>query len=177
MPGKSHGWRSLVGCSPWGRYESDAAERLHFHFSLSCTGEGYGNPLQCFDNFGLQVFFSCFSFSWNNSLLFLTVLVNCGLCWVSTSRVHVTLTPTPSDLDSPMKKDRECQIFLMRIPEVTQLLQGSWINWKEKSTVECRGRKRVKSKSCFYFLSHTLLQSGLTRFLYLFFYSFRFGPF
>ena len=22
-------------------------ERLHFHFSLSCTGEGNGNPLQC----------------------------------------------------------------------------------------------------------------------------------
>ena len=22
-------------------------ERLHFHFSLSCIGEGNGNPLQC----------------------------------------------------------------------------------------------------------------------------------
>ena len=40
MPGKSHG-RSLVGCSP------DMTERLHFHFSLSCMGEGNGNPLQC----------------------------------------------------------------------------------------------------------------------------------
>ena len=47
LPGKSHGWRSLVGCSPWGREESDTTERLHFHFSLSCTGEGNGNPLQC----------------------------------------------------------------------------------------------------------------------------------
>ena len=47
LPGKSHGWRSLVGCSPWGRYESDTTERLHFHFSLSCIGEGDGNPLQC----------------------------------------------------------------------------------------------------------------------------------
>ena len=47
LPGKSHGWRSLVGCSPWGRYESDATERLHFHFSLSRNGEGNGNPLQC----------------------------------------------------------------------------------------------------------------------------------
>ena len=45
--GKSHGWRSLVGCSPWGREESDTTERLHFHFSLSCIGEGNGNPLQC----------------------------------------------------------------------------------------------------------------------------------
>ena len=47
LPGKSHGWRSLVGCSPWGRSESDTTERLHLHFSLSCIGEGNGNPLQC----------------------------------------------------------------------------------------------------------------------------------
>ena len=47
LPGKFHGQRSLVGCSPWGHYESDTTERLHFHFSLSCIGEGNGNPLQC----------------------------------------------------------------------------------------------------------------------------------
>ena len=47
LPGKSHGWRCLVGCSPWGREESDTTERLLFHFSLSCIGEGNGNPLQC----------------------------------------------------------------------------------------------------------------------------------
>ena len=47
LPGQSHGWRRLVGCSPWGREESDATERLHFHFSPSCIGEGNGNPLQC----------------------------------------------------------------------------------------------------------------------------------
>ena len=47
LPGKPHGRRSLVGCSPWGREESDPTERLHFHFSLSCIGEGNGNPLQC----------------------------------------------------------------------------------------------------------------------------------
>ena len=40
LPGKSHGWRSLVGCSPWGHL-------LHFHFSLSCIVESNGNPLQC----------------------------------------------------------------------------------------------------------------------------------
>ena len=44
---KSHGWRSLVGCSPWGRWGSDTTERLHFHFSFSCIGERNGNPLQC----------------------------------------------------------------------------------------------------------------------------------
>ena len=47
LPGKSHGWRSLVGCSPWGLEESETTEWLHFHFSLSFTGEGNGNPLQC----------------------------------------------------------------------------------------------------------------------------------
>ena len=47
LPGKSHGQKSLVGCSPWGRDELDTTERLHFPFSLSCIGEGTGNPLQC----------------------------------------------------------------------------------------------------------------------------------
>ena len=37
-------WRA----SPWGRWGSNTTERLHFHFSLSCTGEGNGNPLQYF---------------------------------------------------------------------------------------------------------------------------------
>ena len=52
LPGKSHGRRSLLGCSPWGRKESDTTEWLHFHFSLSCIGEGNGNPLQysCLEN-------------------------------------------------------------------------------------------------------------------------------
>ena len=47
LPGKSHGWRSLVGCSPWGHDESDTTERPHFHFSFSCIGKGNGTPLQC----------------------------------------------------------------------------------------------------------------------------------
>ena len=47
LPGKSHGRRSLVGCSPWGREELDTTEQLDFHFSLSGIGEGNGNPLQC----------------------------------------------------------------------------------------------------------------------------------
>ena len=47
LPGKSHGRGRLVGCSPWGHEQSDRTERLHFHFSLSCIGEGNGNPLQC----------------------------------------------------------------------------------------------------------------------------------
>ena len=47
LPGKSQGRRSLVGRSPRGLQELDTTERLHFHFSLSCIGEGYGNPPQC----------------------------------------------------------------------------------------------------------------------------------
>ena len=47
LPGKSHGWRSLVGYSPWCHHESVATEQLRFHFSLSRNGERNGNPLQC----------------------------------------------------------------------------------------------------------------------------------
>ena len=47
LPGKSHGQRSLVGCRPWGRKELDTTEWLDFDLSLSCIGEGNGNPLQC----------------------------------------------------------------------------------------------------------------------------------
>ena len=45
LPGKSHGRRSLVGSM--GSLESDTTEQLPFHFSLSCIGEGNGNPLKC----------------------------------------------------------------------------------------------------------------------------------
>ena len=52
LPGKSHGRRRLVGCSPWGCKKSDTTEWLPFHFSLSCIGEENGNPLQrsCLEN-------------------------------------------------------------------------------------------------------------------------------
>jgi len=41
-------WTEVPGRhSPWGREESDMTEQLYFYFSLSCTGEGNGNPLQC----------------------------------------------------------------------------------------------------------------------------------
>ena len=46
-PGDSEGQGSLMCCSPRGCKESDTTEPLHFHFSLSCIGEGNGNPLQC----------------------------------------------------------------------------------------------------------------------------------
>ena len=51
LPGKSHGWRSLLGYSPWGCKELDTTEQLHFHFSL-CQWKNHGfdpwvgNPLE-----------------------------------------------------------------------------------------------------------------------------------
>ena len=45
LPGKSHGWRSLIGYSPWDRKESDTTEQLHFHFHTggksTCWGSWY----------------------------------------------------------------------------------------------------------------------------------------
>ena len=46
LPGKSHG-EEPGRLQSIGSLESDMTERLHFHFSLSCIGEGNGNPLQC----------------------------------------------------------------------------------------------------------------------------------
>ena len=34
LPGRSHGWRSLEGCGPWGHWGSDTIEQLQFYFSL-----------------------------------------------------------------------------------------------------------------------------------------------
>ena len=35
LPGKPHGWRNLVGYSPWGHKELDVTEHLQFHFQPS----------------------------------------------------------------------------------------------------------------------------------------------
>ena len=46
-PGRSHGWRSLVGYSPWGHKESDTIELLTFiqngYWSNLCLQESYGS--------------------------------------------------------------------------------------------------------------------------------------
>ena len=46
-PFQYSGLENSMDYSPWSREESDTTEWLHFHFSLSCIGEGNGNPLQC----------------------------------------------------------------------------------------------------------------------------------
>ena len=45
--GLGDGQGSLSCLQSMGSLGSDTTERLHFHFSLSCIGEGNGNPLQC----------------------------------------------------------------------------------------------------------------------------------
>ena len=44
LPGKFHGWRSVVGYSPWGRKELDTTERLHFTSKL---GKKYVKAVYC----------------------------------------------------------------------------------------------------------------------------------
>ena len=46
LPGKSRGWRSLVGYSPWGRKESDTTERLHFPYQEE-TKKSCGSQTNC----------------------------------------------------------------------------------------------------------------------------------
>ena len=110
LPGKSHGWRSLVGCSPWGRKESDTTERLPFHFSLSCIGEGNGNPLQC----SCQLLFPCYYYSvlisWHSAgynplvLWLLTKLIyleNLGVVFMS-CYLTLQITAVTSNLQSSL---------------------------------------------------------------------------
>ena len=47
LPGKSHGQRSLVGCSPWGLVELDTTEQLHFHFHHGRRWEWKWKSLSC----------------------------------------------------------------------------------------------------------------------------------
>ena len=44
LPGKSHGWRSLVGCSPWGHKELDTTERLAFTFHFPALEKEMATP-------------------------------------------------------------------------------------------------------------------------------------
>ena len=44
LPGKSHGWSSLVSCSPWGRKVLDMTERLQFHFHFHALEKEMATP-------------------------------------------------------------------------------------------------------------------------------------
>ena len=92
--------RSLVGCSPWGRQESDMTERLHFDLSLSYIGEGNGNPLQC----------SCLGWAaslgphrvghdWSNLAAAPAVSSNCHLFICKIRELNSTISEHPSGSD------------------------------------------------------------------------------
>ena len=78
--GSWHGQGGLACCSPWGREELDTTEWLHFHFSLSCTGEGNGSPLH----------YSCLENPRDGSL------VGCHL-WVAQSRTRLVCLSSSSN--------------------------------------------------------------------------------
>ena len=59
LPGKSHGWRSLVGCSPWGSQESDMTEQFHFLY-MTCIVCGQKFDLCKFIQMLLLSISSCF---------------------------------------------------------------------------------------------------------------------
>ena len=92
LPGKSHGWRSLEGCSPWGRWGLDTTEQLPFHFSLSCIGEENGNPLQC----------SCLENPRDGGTWWAAIYgvaqSRTWLKWLSSSKLFCLLTLTPRKL-------------------------------------------------------------------------------
>ena len=106
LPRKSHGRRSLVGCSPWGRKESDMTERLHFHFSLSCIGEGNGNPLQC----------SCLENPRDRGAWWAAVFgvaqSRTWLKWLSSSKIYIELVMLPLGVDPELYT-----IVLIKAPE------------------------------------------------------------
>ena len=111
LPGKSHGRRSLVGCSPWGREESETIKWLHFHFSLSCTGEGNGNPLQCFclENprdggaWWASVYGVAQSQTWLSSS---SGNINVEKYLAVTTMLNIQLFPSPRDLPNPGNEPR-----------------------------------------------------------------------
>jgi len=113
LPGKSHGRRSLVGCSPWGRWESDMTERLPFHFSLSCIGEGNSNPLQC----------SCLENPKDR-----------GAWWASVSGVVQSQTQLKQLSSSSSLLTDSSIIFKPLIPSKDQVEQNRW-NFKPPCSV------------------------------------------
>ena len=92
---KSHGWRSLVGCSPWGREESDTTERLHFHFSLSCMSSA--NSESFISSFLIWIPFISFSSLIAEARISRTMLNSSGesghLCLVPDLRVNAISFP------------------------------------------------------------------------------------
>ena len=114
LPGKSHGWRSLVGYSPWGRKESDMNEQLHFHFHFHFS---YLEPVCCSMSSSICCFLTCIQISqdagymvwyshlFQNFLQFVVIHTVKGFSVVSEAEVDVFLEfpcffYDPVDVDS-----------------------------------------------------------------------------
>ena len=140
LPGKSHGRRSLVGCSPWGHKESDTTEQLHFDFSLSCTGEGNGNPLQC----------SCLENPRDSGAWWAAVY------GVAQSRTRLKRLSSSSSSSSTMLSTLYCLSFFTHSNPRSNL--GVWCYWwphfTNKKIHEVESVAHLKSlfsaKSCYY---------------------------
>ena len=133
LPGKSHGRRSLEGCSPWSCWGLDTTEWIHFHFSLSCIGEGNGNPLQC----------SCLENPRDGGAWWAAVY------GVSQSRTWLKqLSSSSSSSKNYIEISLMVQWFTIRL-----LMEGIWVRSliKEDSTC-CRATKPV----CHNYLPHAL---------------------
>ena len=130
LPGKSHGQRSLVGCSPWGCRESDLTKQLHFHFSLSCIGEGNGNPLQC----------SCLENPRDGRAWWAAV---CGVAQSRTRLKRLSSSSSSSSLllpglfNSGWRRDQQYQTFnTMRTKGVHKLTIGKPLEVRMAASVE-----------------------------------------
>ena len=127
LPGKFHGQRSLVGCSPWGCEELDTTEQLHFHFSVSCIGEGNGSPL------GSSV----------PGILQAWILVGCHFllqCMKVKSESEVTqLCLTPSDpMDCSLPGSSVHGIFQARVLEWCAIAGHNLANEQQHPTSQMR---------------------------------------
>ena len=113
LPGKSHGRRSLVGCSPWGREESDMTERLHFDFSLWCIGGGNGNPLQC----------SCLENPRDGGAWWAAI---CGVAWVGHDWSDLAAA-SPISLSGIIGCSKLILYFSNPSPGISHFPKGTWL--------------------------------------------------
>ena len=115
LPGKSHGRRSLVGCSPWGRKESGTTERLHFHFSLSCIGEGNGNPLQC----------SCLENPRDGGVWWAAVY-GVAQSWTRLKWLSSSSSSSSSDVLTMNTSDSQYSLYCKYLPDFGEITEGFW---------------------------------------------------
>ena len=94
--GVGDGQGGLVYCVSWGREEWSTTEWLHFHFSLSCIGEGNGNPLQC----------SCLENPWDGGAWW------AAICGVAQSRTRLKRLSSSSSCTSPFTK---CSVYVITL--------------------------------------------------------------